>query len=113
MTPKFQEAVFDEPVFQELWHAQVFALTVHLAQTGVFSWPDWAAGFGAVLAEHGLQKELNGGEDYFLAWVEALERLLAARGLAEAGDLGRLKSAWEAAYLATPHGQPVHLAPGD
>ncbi|SNR26049.1 nitrile hydratase accessory protein [Puniceibacterium sediminis] len=99
-----------EPVFLEPWHAQIFALTVHLSETGVFSWPDWAQGFGAVLAEQGLDKELDGGEDYFLAWVEALERLLTARGLAGAADLARLKSDWEAAYLATPHGQPVRLA---
>ncbi len=98
-----------EPVFHEPWHAQVFALTVHLSETGAFSWPDWAERFGAVLAEHGLARELDGGEDYFLAWVEALERLLTERGLAAKGDLDRLKSAWTEAYLETPHGQPVHL----
>ncbi|WP_246107326.1 nitrile hydratase accessory protein [Puniceibacterium confluentis] len=101
-----------EPVFLEPWHAQVFALTVHLSDTGVVSWPDWAATLGAVLAEHGLDRQLDGGEDYFLAWVAALERLLAARGLAGAADLDDLKSAWTEAYLHTPHGQPVRLAGG-
>ena len=99
-----------EPVFAAPWHAQAFALAVHLNERGAFSWPDWAQVFGAVLAEHGLARDLDGGDDYFLAWVTALERICAARGLAEAAALAEMKAAWEAAYLATPHGQPVSLA---
>jgi nitrile hydratase accessory protein len=99
----------NEPVFHEPWHAQVFALTVHLSETGVFSWPVWAERFGEVLAEHGLSRELDGGDDYFLAWVEALEALLRARGVAGPGDLERIKAAWTDAYLKTAHGQPVDL----
>ncbi len=101
----------NEPVFQEPWHAQVFALTVHLSEKGAFSWPDWTAAFGSALSEHGLARDLDGGEDYFLAWLEALERLLTTRGMADTGDLVRLKAAWTDAYLHTPHGHPVHLAP--
>ena len=98
-----------EPVFEEPWHAQLFALTVHLNEAGHFDWPDWAERFGATLAAHGLAKDLNGGSDYFAAWLETLEGFLSARGLADADALAGLKSAWEAAYLATPHGQPVKL----
>ena len=39
-----------EPVFAEPWHAQLFALTVHLNETGRFTWADWASRFGARLA---------------------------------------------------------------
>jgi nitrile hydratase accessory protein len=99
-----------EPVFEAPWHAQLFALTVHLNEAGQFTWPDWAAHFGATLKRHGLTRELNGGEDYFNAWLETLEQLLVARDLAAPGDLARLKAAWRAAYLATPHGAPVKLA---
>ncbi|THH35742.1 nitrile hydratase accessory protein [Aliishimia ponticola] len=98
-----------EPVFEQPWHAQLFALTVHLNETGHFDWPDWAARFGVTLADHGLTKDLNGGEDYFNAWLETLESLLAERGLADADAVQGLKSAWQAAYLDTPHGQPVQL----
>ena len=98
-----------EPVFEAPWHAQAFALAVHLNARGAFSWPDWAAVFGAVLAEHRVDGALNGGDDYFRAWVEALERICTARGLAEAGALADLGVQWAQAHLRTPHGAPVRL----
>ena len=99
------ESAFDAP-----WHAQVFALTVHLNEAGHFVWADWAERFGATLTRHGLDKELNGGEDYFTAWLETLESYLAEIGMAAPADVADLRTAWEAAYLSTPHGSPVHLA---
>ncbi len=99
-----------EPAFDAPWHAQVFALTVHLNEAGHFVWADWAERFGATLARHGLDKELNGGEDYFTAWLETLESFLAEIGMAAPADVADLRTAWEAAYLSTPHGAPVHLA---
>ncbi|KIN77963.1 nitrile hydratase accessory protein [Sulfitobacter mediterraneus] len=99
-----------EPAFDAPWHAQVFALTVHLNEAGHFVWADWAERFGATLARHGLDKELNGGEDYFTAWLETLESYLAEIGMAAPADVADLRTAWEAAYLSTPHGSPVHLA---
>lgn len=96
---------FDEP-----WHAQVFALTVALSEAGRFGWPEWTQAFGAMLARHGLSRDLDGGEDYFTAWLETLEALLAAKGLAAPDQVAVLRDAWEAAYLATPHGHPVRLA---
>ena len=95
---------FDEP-----WHAQVFALTVALSEGGRFSWADWTETFGATLARHGLSRDLDGGNDYFTAWLEALESLLARLGDAEPDRVEELRNAWEAAYLATPHGKPVRL----
>ena len=99
-----------EPVFQEPWHAQLFALTVYLNETGHFDWPDWAVSFSEVLKRHGLQKELNGGDDYFHAWLATLEAFLEERELTNAGDVADLKRAWEKAYLSTPHGDPVRLS---
>ncbi|MEM9549790.1 MAG: nitrile hydratase accessory protein [Pseudomonadota bacterium] len=99
-----------EPVFAEPWHAQVFAVTVHLNETGRLDWSDWAARFGATLRRHGLSGELDGGNDYFLAWLETLEAVLADQGDVAPEDAARMKQAWTKAYLATPHGQPVTLA---
>ncbi|MDG2403643.1 MAG: nitrile hydratase accessory protein, partial [Paracoccaceae bacterium] len=56
-----------EPVFEAPWHAQLFALTVHLNEAGCFAWPDWADVFGATLKRQGVDKDLNGGDDYFSA----------------------------------------------
>ncbi|MBV1897121.1 MAG: nitrile hydratase accessory protein [Rhodobacteraceae bacterium] len=98
-----------EPAFSEPWHAQVFALTVVLNESGHFIWSDWAARFSQTLARHGLDKELDGGEDYFNAWLETLEAMLADSAQAVPDDVERLRSDWERAYLSTPHGEPVRL----
>lgn len=98
-----------EPVFTDPWQAQVFALTVHLNEAGHFDWPDWTVRFAATLARHGLEKDLDGGDDYFQAWLDTLETFLQDLGLSEATEVRDLKQAWEEAYLATPHGQPVKL----
>jgi len=97
------------PVFEEPWHAQVFAITVALNEAGVFQWTDWANRFGATLKQRGLTHELNGGSDYFHAWIETLEDFLADKKIALPSDLQVLKSAWKQAYLQTPHGQPVKI----
>lgn len=99
-----------EPAFSEPWQAQVFAVTVHLNEAGHFTWPDWAARFSETLKRHGLQKELDGGEDYFNAWLETLEAFLEDLGLSDAAEVARVKQDWERAYLSTPHGQPVTLS---
>ena len=98
-----------EPVFSEPWHAQVFAVTVRLNETGHLPWPEWAAAFSETLKRHGLAKDLDGGDDYFLAWLATLEEILIANGFAQSSEIAQVKMAWEAAYLSTPHGQPVRL----
>ncbi len=97
------------PAFEAPWHAELFALTVHLNEAGHFGWADWAERFGATLKRHGLTKELDGGDDYFTAWLETLEAYLDEIGLSSPGQVEALRGAWEAAYLATPHGAPVRL----
>lgn len=98
-----------EPAFLEPWHAELFALTVHLNEAGHFTWPDWAARFGATLARHGADRDLDGGDDYFTAWLETLESLLIAQRLASPAQIETLRRAWETAYLTTPHGAPVRI----
>lgn len=98
-----------EPVFTEPWHAQVFALTVHLNEAGHFAWPEWTARFAETLARHGLAKELDGGDDYFHAWLDTLEVLLSDQAHAVPDEVENLRDAWEQAYLTTPHGAPVRL----
>lgn len=98
-----------EPAFAAPWHAHVFALTVHLNEAGHFVWGDWAQRFGAMLKQHGLAKELNGGDDYFNAWLETLESFLAEINMADPEAVERTRAAWEHAYLSTAHGDPVTL----
>ena len=100
----------DEPVFSEPWHAQLFALTVALSQKGHFSWEDWTQSFGAALARHGAKGPLDGGNDYYLAWLDSFEAILGRIDLADDHEISALTSAWRTAYLSTPHGHPVKLA---
>lgn len=100
----------DEPAFHEPWHAQVFAITVHLHQLGLFDWPNWTVRFGETLKTNGLSKDLDGGDDYFNAWLETLEAVLGEKQLADDPEIDHLVSAWRDAYLRTPHGQPVKLS---
>lgn len=103
------EILGKEPVFAEPWHAQVFALAVHLNESGLFTWAEWVDRFSKTLSAHGLDRDLDGGDGYFTAWLAALESLLAERRIAPSDDVTRLRAAWEAAYLGTPHGAAVHL----
>lgn len=103
------DAMKPEPAFEAPWHAQLFALTVYLNEQGHFAWPDWAERFGATLKRNGASVELNGGEDYFAAWLETLETLLLDLGSAQTREITTLTEAWRAAYLSTPHGAPVTL----
>jgi len=100
----------EPPVFSDPWHAQVFALTVQLNESGRFTWSEWADIFGGALRE----RREAGAEDteagYWEAWLSALQRLLQQRELADAAALDRLEAAWAEAYRTTPHGQPVRLA---
>ena len=97
------------PVFDQPWQADLFAVTVYLNEQGHFSWSEWTGWFGTGLARRGLEKQLTGGEDYFLVWLETLEAVLQRLDMASIDQLASVKNAWQNAYLATPHGAPVRL----
>jgi len=94
---------FDAP-----WHGQAFALTVALNEAGHFTWKEWTETFGAALKAE--NRSLDGSDDYYTAWVGALETMLKRKGIADAGLIAAMKASWTEAFLATPHGQPVHPA---
>jgi nitrile hydratase accessory protein len=92
------------PVFPGLWQARAFAIAMQLHAAGAFAWPDFAAALGA---------ELRGEDDYWRAWLRALEALLAADGLAAPEAVAATAARWERAAARTPHGQPVRLENAD
>lgn len=89
-----------EQPFAAPWQAQAFALAVALNEAGWLDWADWSRAFGEGRAGEG---------DYFADWLATLERILASRGVAEAGELEALAAAWARAAEATPHAQPITL----
>ena len=100
----------DGPVFREPWEATAFALTLRLHAAGHFTWAEWAQTLSAEIKAAQAAGDPDLGDTYYRHWLAALERLAAAKGLADADSLAQRKDAWRAAYLATPHGQPVRLA---
>lgn len=101
-----------EPAFEEPWHAQAFAMTMHLAKRGVFSWDEWV---GAFIPEVRGQPQRAGEEvnaAYFRQWLAALEKLLAARGLCAPEAVHTYAETWRRAYLNTAHGDPVEFDAG-
>ena len=107
--PLSPEKVFDAP-----WHAEVFALAVHLNEGGYFDWPEWAGRFGENLAaaktvKIGVGEGLDGSDDYYQIWLQTLIELMQEKGLVDAKMLASIKAQWREAYLTTPHGKPVHL----
>lgn len=93
--------------FEAPWHGQVFALAVILNRAGHFSWPEWTKAFGAKLAEMGHDKELDGSDDYYVAWISTLEEMLVRKGIVIPDSLSDMKTLWTEAFLRTPHGKPV------
>ena len=98
-----------EQPFEQPWHAAAFALTVHLHERGLFSWTEWADQLADALASDGSAGQLDGGDDYYTAWLAALQTLLDEKGVTGDDQIREMMAAWTAAYLATPHGQPVRL----
>ncbi len=96
----------DEPAFAEPWQAGAFALTVALHEKGLFSWGEWAQALSAEVRTPGAASD---GSDYYRHWLAALEKLLAAKGVAEAPEVDAVAAAWQRAAHATPHGKPILL----
>ena len=98
------------PVFVEQWHAQVLGVANVLVQTGVLKAEDWSNALGAALAARNASED-SSHQIYYESALEALEKLLGKSGAptVDGQELKQRVEAWRAAYLATPHGEPVRL----
>ena len=98
-----------EPVFEEPWQAQVLAMADTLIANGVISATVWSDTLGSELKN---AQALNADDDmttYYRAALRALELLLDQQVNISESEVSDKRDAWERAYLATPHGQPVNL----
>jgi len=101
------------PVFREPWEAQAFAMTLSLHERGLFTWPQWAATLADEIKRAQAAGDPDTGETYYRHWLNALERLVAEKGVTEPPTLARYQHAWDHAADRTPHGEPIELRPGD
>jgi nitrile hydratase accessory protein len=92
--------------FAEPWEAEAFALAVSLQERGAWTAAEWAEALGAEIAR-------DEDAPYYRSWLAALERLVAAKGLADAETLARYAEGWGRAAERTPHGTPIELLESD
>src|ERR1700755_1019995 len=74
----------DGPVFREPWEAHAFAMALALHARSVFTWPEWAATLADEIKRAQASGDPDTGETYYHHWLKALERIVAAKGLAQA-----------------------------
>ena len=101
------------PVFREPWEAQSFAMVVALYERGLFTWPEWAVVLSREIARAQAAGDPDTGETYYRHWTNALERMVAEKGLTDSASLVRYRDAWDHAADRTPHGAPIVLQPED
>ena len=95
--------------FYEPWHAQIFALTVHLNEQGHFDWKDWSKVFGGALSSKGSKELIINDDDYYLIWLKTLEEFLEETVKIQSDEIIQYFQDWRAAFLNTRHGQSVKL----
>lgn len=101
------------PVFREPWEAQAFAMTLALHERGLFTWPQWAATLADEIKIAQAAGDPDTGETYYRHWLNALERLVAEKGVTDPATLMRYQHAWDHAADRTPHGEPIELRAED
>ena len=101
------------PIFREPWEAQAFAMALALHERGLFTWNEWAQTLGEEIRRAQQAGDPDTGETYYRHWLAALERLVAAKGVASAATLERYRDAWGRAADRTAHGAPIELSPED
>ena len=99
----------EAPFFREPWEAQAFAMTLRLHEAGHFTWSEWTEALGSEIAAARDRGEPDTGETYYLHWLSALEKIVAAKGLLPEDTLTERRDAWDRAARATPHGVPIAL----
>ena len=95
---------FDEP-----WHAELFALTVHLSEQKLFSWVEWTGAIGKQIDKVKLTRPIDGSNDYYNLWLQVLVELISTKGITDAETILDAQDRWAEAYRNTPHGKPVKL----
>src|ERR671934_1994894 len=101
------------PIFREPWEAQAFAMALALHARGLFAWPEWAAMLAEEIKCAQAAGDPDTGETYYRHWLNTLERIVAAKGAADAQTLARYRHAWARAAERTAPGTPIALRAED
>ncbi|MFC7052539.1 nitrile hydratase accessory protein [Hansschlegelia quercus] len=77
----------DGLAFEQPWEAQAFALTLALSERGVFTLEEFQQSLISRIGAYEATACIVGGEDYYTRWIEALQDLLAERGVLPAARM--------------------------
>jgi nitrile hydratase accessory protein len=88
-------------------------MTLALYERGLFTWPEWAATLADEIKKAQAGGDPDTGETYYQHWLNALERMVAHKGVTDPAMLKRYHDAWDRASDRTPHGQPIELRASD
>lgn len=102
----------NEPVFDEPWQADAFAMTQALLEAGVVSDAEWMSALAASISAHQRDGDPDLGDTYYEHWLSALEAVCTTKGLTSTDEVGARAEQWRRAYFNTSHGQPVELRAG-
>lgn len=98
-----------EPLFTEAWQAQLLAMVDQMINDGIILNTVWSQTLGEKLSAADADGKADDIETYYAAALAAFETLLAQLPQLSVEEIDNKQKAWEQAYLATPHGQPVVL----
>ena len=98
-----------EAGFEEPWQLEAFSTVVALTRQGLFTWTQWVDTFSKVIADQPQQADESVTQAYYRQWSSALETVLRMHTDVSQAAIERRHDEWHAAYLGTPHGQPVVL----
>jgi nitrile hydratase accessory protein len=91
-----------ELVFAEPWESRAFGLAMALHEAGAFGWEDFRQRLIARIGAWEAAPEPGERFSYYRCWLDALEQVLQARGLVEAGaarqraaDLAARPAGWD------------------
>ncbi len=99
----------DNPVFNEPWEAQAFAMTLSLYDQGHFEWSEWVDFLSAEIATAKASGDPDLGDRYYHHWLAALEKMAAAKGLTSVEELLSRKEEWREADHHRDFGAPIEL----
>jgi len=84
-------------------------MTLALHERGLLTWSEWAAALAAEIRRAQAAGDPDDGSTYYRHWLDAIERLVAEKGVTSDAALAERRAAWERAAHATPHGEPILL----
>lgn len=96
-------------LFAEQWHAEVIAVKELLVAEGRIVEEAWSRALGAEIDRRHAEGAPDTDATYYEAFLAVLERSVEGGDLASRAEIERCEADWRAAYLSTPHGQPVVL----